>query len=111
MIFVDKKVFKDSVKQYSINKVMPIKFRKNMRTKIRVVCQLEDCGWFVYASAHDKSMSVQVQVDLQVPGGQPQASPKNAPSLNNVAFVEEINRKKNDRKVKEFGTKNDLLTD
>ncbi|KAK2979077.1 hypothetical protein RJ640_026027 [Escallonia rubra] len=60
MIFVDNKVFKDAVKQYSINKARPIKFTKNMRTKTRAVCKSEDCGWFVYASAHDKSMSVQL---------------------------------------------------
>ncbi|KAK3011613.1 hypothetical protein RJ639_011681 [Escallonia herrerae] len=61
MIFVDNKVFKDVVKQYSINKTRPIKFTKNMRTKIRAVCKSEDCGWFVYASEHDKSTSVQVK--------------------------------------------------
>ncbi|KAK3036768.1 hypothetical protein RJ639_029733 [Escallonia herrerae] len=61
MIFADNKVFKDAVKQYSINKARPIKFTKNMRTKIRVVCKSEDCGWFVYASTHDKSTSVHVK--------------------------------------------------
>ncbi|KAK3002120.1 hypothetical protein RJ639_021308 [Escallonia herrerae] len=61
MIFANNKVFKDVVKQYSINKARPIKFTKNMRTKIRVVCKSEDCGWFVYASAHDKSISVQIK--------------------------------------------------
>ncbi|KAK2979764.1 hypothetical protein RJ640_013404, partial [Escallonia rubra] len=62
MIFGDNKVFKDVVKQYSINKVRPIKFTKNTITKIRAVCKSEDCGWFVYASAHDKSTSVQVKI-------------------------------------------------
>ncbi|KAL3513621.1 hypothetical protein ACH5RR_026338 [Cinchona calisaya] len=50
LMFTSKKQFKDAMDSYSIKWGKNHAFKKNDKTRLRAVCKVEKCHWFIHAS-------------------------------------------------------------
>ncbi|KAI5338730.1 hypothetical protein L3X38_018002 [Prunus dulcis] len=55
MVFANAKEFKEAVKWHFVNHCRSYKFKINDWYKVKAVCKVEPCPWFVYASSNNLS--------------------------------------------------------
>lgn len=61
LCFFDAATFRSDVRQHSIVQGRAIKFQKNEKNKVEVVCKHKSCPWKVYASYYRKEATFQIK--------------------------------------------------